>query len=175
MKFISFAILSALASFTVAAPAPKQDHCVPEQGDKYDYSYDMTGSYTFNDCALTSLQFESGVFKAKSAYNFVQAGPAYTFCSKSHGHIADGKAVDSEGNRYNVMQMNGGQDEGTSDYSVPSYDYDQKYQSKYKFVGQGKLANSVWTFSYKCHYSYDPTEGYKQDCKKNDWSFKCSA
>jgi hypothetical protein len=173
MKFIIFAILSAIASFSIAAPAPKPGQCVPEQGHKYSDTYDITGWYQYDQCTWTSLYIETGVLHTRGAYNWVQEGSQYTFCSKGHANMAGAKAVDDQGNRYNVQQISGYKDESTYDYSVPSYDSHYKYTFKYKLVGHGQLSNSVVTFSYDCHYSYDPTNGYQYECKKDDFSMKC--
>jgi hypothetical protein len=176
MKFISLAIFTALASFTAAAPAPTGGQCVPGQGNTYEANYDMVGWYAFDSCTWKSLQFVSGVLKTKSSYNFVPEGNSvYHYCSKSHVNMAGAKAVDDEGNRYNVMEISGGKYDSTDDYTTYSYDTVQRYHYKYKLVGQGKLSNSVYEYSYNCHYSYDPFNGYKADCKKDEWSFKCSA
>jgi hypothetical protein len=176
MKFISFAILSALATLTTAAPAPSQGQCVPEQGTSYDYDYDMTGWYAFEDCTWTSLQIETGVLKTRSAYNFIDNGSSFNYCSKYHANTAGAKAVDSEGNRYNLIQQNGGSYDSTYSSTTYAFESVDKYSFKYKFVGQGQLANSVVTFSYHCRNSYDPVTGYHQDCQKQqDWSLKCSA
>jgi len=87
--------------------------------------------------------------------------------------MAGAKAVDDQGNRYNVIQISNSQDQSFYDWSVPAYDSHYKYTFKYKIVGQGQLSNSVVTFSYDCHYSYDPTNGYQYECKKEDFSMKC--
>jgi len=121
------------------------------------------------------LVFESGVLKSRGSYNFLDTGSGYHYCNKYHSHIAGGKAVDAQGNRYNVMQVNKGNYDSTYDYITYASEGDNKYESKYKFVGHGPLANSVISFSYKCHYSYDPVNGYKEDCSKNEFTFKCSA
>jgi len=159
---------------TTAAPAPNQGQCVPEQGQQYDYDYDMAGWYAFDQCTWTSLTIETGTLKTKSAYNFVDHGPTYTYCSKYHAHTAGAKAVDAQGGRYNLIQQNGGNFDSTYSKTTYAYESDDSYSYKYKLVGQGQLSNSIVTFSYKCHSSYDPVTGYHQECKKNDWSFKCS-
>jgi hypothetical protein len=134
----------------------------------------MVGWYAFEGCSLSSLQFVSGVLKTKGAYNFIDNGSKYHYCSKYHSHIAGGKAVDSQGNRYNVMQVNSGNYDSSYDYFTSTYDSVDKYTYKYKFVGQGRLSNSIVQFSYNCHYTYDPVNGFHQECKKSDFKFKCS-
>jgi hypothetical protein len=174
MKFISFAILSALATLTTSAPAPSQDQCVPEQGTRYNYDYDVTGNWAFEQCTWTSLVFESGVVKTRGAYNFFDTGSGFHSCGKHHSHIAGGKAVDAQGNRYNIIQMSNGNYDSSYDYITYASEGDNQYQSKYKIVGQGPLTNSVISFSYKCHYTYDTVNGYKEVCSKNEFKFKCS-
>jgi hypothetical protein len=173
MKFITFAILSALATLTTSAPAPSQGQCVPEQGERYSYSSDVTGWYAFEQCTWTSLTFTSGVLKSKGAYNFVQEGSSSHYCSKHRSHIAGGKAVDDQGNRYNVMQVSNGEYDSSYDYVTEVSESESEYSSKYKIVGQGPLTNSIVTFSYKCRYSYDPVNGYQYECS-DDYKFKCS-
>jgi len=114
------------------------------------------------------------VLMGKASYNYVFGDSTYTVCYKHHAIISGGKAVDSEGNRYNVIHLSGGQDEGI-DYSGPSYDTSTTVHAKLLFVGQGQLSNSILSFTYNCHYSYNPTDGYIEDCPKDNWSFKCSA
>jgi hypothetical protein len=175
MKFISFAILSALATLTTAAPAPSQGQCVPTQGTTYTNDYDMAGWYYFDECG-TSMQIETGTLKTRGSYNFVDNLPSsYTYCSKYHAHTAGAKAVDAQGGRYNLIQQSGNSYDTTYSGTTYAYESVDKYSYTYKFVGQGQLANSVVTFSYHCRYSWDPVNGYQQDCKKQDWKFKCSA
>jgi len=160
---------------TTAAPAsgPSRNQCNPEQGQRNSIDYDMAGRYTFSQCTFGFVQFTSGVFKIRSAFNLVDNGSTRTSCGKHHDHTVGAKAVDSQGNLYNVMQVNRQNWVGTFSTTSPEEDSVARYSFKAKFVGHGQLENTVVTFSYACRITYDAANGLQEECKKNEWEFKC--
>jgi len=145
--------------------------CNPQQGQVNEYDFDLTGFQT--GCGGTTVTITSGTEHFKTSWNVVQNGNTYSYCGKTHYNTPNGKAIDSDGNQYNLISVGNSDSSSSSDYSSSSFDGQYSTVSIFKLVGHGKAENSQIKFNTGCTYHYDPTNGYTSKCNRDNAKISC--